>query len=94
MAIHNKVDMTIRDICSEIQKWYEGHFAEIVTDRDHAHFLVQSVPSFSGTKLLIMIKNITARHVLESMHVLKKKLLGAHLWTSGWIASFSLYRHL
>ena len=64
MVIDNKVDTAIRDICLEIQKRYEIHFVEIGTDRDHVHFLVQSVPSSSVTKLVTMIKSITARHVL------------------------------
>ena len=58
----------------EIQKRYEIHFVEIGTDRDHVHFLVQSVPSNSVTKLVTMIKSITARHVLKSMPELKKEL--------------------
>jgi len=87
MVIDNKVDTAIRDICLEIQKRYEIHFVEIGTDRDHVHFLVQSVPSNSVTKLVTMIKSITARHVLKSMPELKKELWGAHLWTSGLYAS-------
>jgi len=87
MVIDNKVDTAIRDICLEIQKRYEIHFVEIGTDRDHVHFLVQSVPSNSVTKLVTMIKSITARHVLKSMPGLKKELWGAHLWTSGFYAS-------
>ena len=87
MVIDNKVDTAIRDICLEIQKRYEIHFVEIGTDRDHVHFLVQSVPSNSVTKLVTMIKSITARHVLKRMPELKKELWGAHLWTSGFYAS-------
>ena len=87
MVIDNKVDTAIRDICLEIQKRYEIHFVEIGTDRDHVHFLVQSVPSTSVTKLVTMIKSITARHVLKTMPELKKELWGAHLWTSGFYAS-------
>ena len=87
MVIDNKVDTAIRDICLEIQKRYEIHFVEIGTDKDHVHFLVQSIPSTSVTKLVTMIKSITARHVLKTMPELKKELWGAHLWTSGFYAS-------
>lgn len=63
----NKADTAIREICLEIQKRYEIHFVEIVPDRDHVYFLVQSVTSSSVTKLVTMIKSITARHVLKTM---------------------------
>ncbi|MBI4847091.1 MAG: transposase, partial [Nitrospirae bacterium] len=42
---------------------------------------------YSVTKLVTMIKSITARHLLERMPELKKKLWGAHLWTSGYFVS-------
>jgi REP element-mobilizing transposase RayT len=87
MVIDNTVDLAIRDICLEIQKRYEVHFVEIGTDRDHVHFLVQSVPAYSATKLVTMIKSMTARCLLESMPELKKKMWGSHLWTSGYFVS-------
>ena len=87
VVIDDKVDIAIRDICLEIQKRYDVHFVEIGVDRDHVHFLVQSVPTNSVTKLVTMIKSITARHVLERIPELKKKLWGAHLWTCGYYAS-------
>jgi REP element-mobilizing transposase RayT len=87
MVIDNTVDLAIRDICLKMQKRYELHFVEIGTDRDHVHFLVQSVPIYSVTKLVTMIKSITARRLLESMPELKKKMWGAHLWTSGYYVS-------
>jgi len=46
------VDRTITEICVEIEKRYEIKFLEIGTDEDHIHFLVQSVPTYSITKLV------------------------------------------
>ncbi len=87
VVIDSKVDMAIRDICLEIQKRYEVHFVEIGTDRDHVHFLLQSVPRNSVTKIVTLIKSITARHVMERMPELREKLWGAQFWTSGYYAS-------
>ena len=38
------VDRAIIDVCIEVEKRYEINFIEIGTDKDHVHFLVQSVP--------------------------------------------------
>ncbi|MGI9176105.1 MAG: IS200/IS605 family transposase, partial [Rhodothermales bacterium] len=38
------VDAVLREVCLEIAKRYEIFFLEIGVDRDHVHFLVQSVP--------------------------------------------------
>ena len=37
------VDEKIRAVCLEIEKRYQLKFLEIGTDKDHVHFLVQSV---------------------------------------------------
>ena len=61
-AVFDKgVDRAIADVCLEIEKRYQLHFLEIGTDDDHMHFLVQSVPKYSVTDLVTMIKSLTAR---------------------------------
>src|SRR3546814_11580016 len=57
------VDLILKGVCSEIAKRYEVIFLEIDTDRDHVHFLLQSIPTYSPTKTVRMIKSITAREV-------------------------------
>jgi REP element-mobilizing transposase RayT len=50
------VEMVLMGVCREIEKRYEPKFLEIGTDKDHVHFLVQSVTVYSVTKLVKMIK--------------------------------------
>ena len=45
------VDRALAEICVEMEKRYQLKFLEIGTDEGHVHFLVQSVPSYSVTKL-------------------------------------------
>ena len=42
---------------------YQVKFLEIGTDKHHVRFLVQSVPIYSVTKLVALIKRITAREI-------------------------------
>ena len=60
-----EVDDTLKEICLEISKRYEIIFLEIGTDRDHVHFLIQSVPKYSVTEIIRMIKSITAKKIFE-----------------------------
>ena len=87
VVIDQRVDTLIRDICLEIEKRYEIHFVEIGTDKDHVHFLIQSVPVWAVARLVMLIKSLTAKHVLHSMPELKPLLWGSNLWTSGYYAS-------
>ncbi|MCU7880879.1 MAG: IS200/IS605 family transposase, partial [Candidatus Thiodiazotropha sp. (ex Lucinoma aequizonata)] len=54
------VDEELRTICMDIEKRYELKFLEISTDKDHIHFLLQSVPVYSVKKIVQMIKSLTA----------------------------------
>lgn len=68
-------------------KRYEISFLEIGTDKDHVHFLVQSVPTYSVTKLVRVIKSVTAREIFRSCPEVKKQLWGGEFWSSGYFAS-------
>ena len=77
------VDVTLKEICEEISCRYEINFIEIGNDEDHVHFLVQSVPILSLTKIVTIIKSITAREIFKRHPEIKKELWGGSLWTSG-----------
>ena len=47
-----EVDQVLKEVCLEIEKRYEVKFLEIGVDKDHVHYLVQSVPTYSVTKLV------------------------------------------
>ena len=78
------VDQVIKEICLEIGKRYEVKFMEIGTDKDHVHFLVQSVPTYSPAQIAKIIKSITAREVFNKCPEVKKQLWGGNFWSSGY----------
>ena len=81
------VDKTLKSICLEISDRYEIHFIEIGNDLDHVHFLMQSVPMLSITKIVTIIKSITAREIFKKHLEVKKILWGGSLWSSGYYAN-------
>ena len=86
-VIDKDVDQVMKNICLEIEKRYQINFLEIGTDEDHAHFLVESVPTYSVTKIVTTIKSITARGVFKKCPEVKKELWGGEFWTDGYFAS-------
>ena len=84
VVFSEEVDQTLEEICLEISMRYEIHFLEIGTDRDHIHFLVQSVPTYSPTKIVRTIKSITAREIFRRIPSVKKDLWGGEFWTNGY----------
>jgi len=83
----NEVDEVLKETCLEIEKRYEIKFIEIGTDKDHVHFLIQSVPMYSAKKIIQAVKSITAREIFEKVPEVKKKLWGGEFWTDGYHVS-------
>lgn len=78
---------TLIRVCEELSKRYEIYFIEIGNDLDHVHFLVQSVPTMTVSKIVTIIKSITAKEIFKKHKNIKKVLWGGNLWTSGYYAN-------
>ena len=85
VVFNNKVDECLKWICCEISKRYEIHFLEIGTDRDHTHFLIQSVPTYSPTKIVRTLKSIISREVFKLVPEVKEQLWGGEFWGKGYL---------
>src|SRR5713226_2130684 len=72
IVFSEEVDEALKAVCLDIAKRYEMVFLEIGTDRDHVHFLIQSVPSYSPTKIVRIIKSLTAREIFARVPNVKK----------------------
>ena len=86
-VIDDQVDNELKAVCLDIEDRYQVKFLEIGTDKDHVHFLVQSVPTYSVTKLVTLIKRLTAREVFRRCPQVKKMLWGGEFWSDGYFAS-------
>ena len=87
LVIIDEVDAVLKNVCFEISKRYEIRFLEIGTEGDHVHFLVQSVPTYSPTKIVTKIKSIIAREIFSAVPSVKEQLWGGEFWTDGYFVS-------
>ena len=78
------VDQSLKDICLEISKRYEIEFIEIGMDKDHVHFLIQSIPTMSPSKIIQAVKSITAIEIFKLHPEVKEQLWGGEFWTKGY----------
>ena len=81
------VERSLKEVCVGISQRYEIHFVEVGTDEDHVHFLIQSVPMMSVTRIVTIVKSITARELFRLHPEIKRTLWGGNLWTSGYYAN-------
>ncbi len=81
------VDGVLYQVCLDLEKRYQVKFLEIGVDQDYVHFLVQSVPTYSVTKVVTLLKSLTAREIFRRCPQVKKQLWGGEFWTDGYFAS-------
>ena len=82
-----EIEETLVNICKEIAERYEINFIEIGNDEDHVHFLIQGIPKMPVSRIVQIVKSITARELFSKHPEIKKMLWGGHLWTSGFYAN-------
>lgn len=70
-------------IIDEIAERYEFEIEEVGSDGDHVHILVSSPPRYSPSKVMQIIKSITARMMFKQFPEIKKQLWGGELWSDG-----------
>lgn len=86
-ALNNSSGATLKNICIEISERYEVQFVEIGYESAHVHFLVQGVPTMSVSKLVALLKSLTARELFKRHTDIKQMLWGGNFWTSGYYAN-------
>ncbi len=87
VVMSKHVDEVLRQACVEIERRWEIRFLEIGLDRDHAHFLIQSVPTYSVTKIVTTVKSVIAREVFAQAPEVKGKLWGGEFWGKGYFVN-------
>ena len=83
----SQADGVLREVCLEIEKRYQVKFLETGTDKDHVHFLVQSIPTYAVTKIVTTLKSLTAKEILRRCPQVKKQLWGGEFWSDGYFVN-------
>jgi REP element-mobilizing transposase RayT len=87
VVISKEVEEVIIETCEAIELRFEIKFLEVGTDKDHVHFLVQTVPDYSVTKMVRIIKSIIAREVFSRCPEVKEQLWGGEFWGKGYFTN-------
>jgi len=81
------IENTLIDICKNISQRYEINFLEIGNNEDHVHFIIQGILKMPVSRIVQIVKSITARELFALHPEIKKVLRDGNLWTSGFYAN-------
>ena len=82
-----EVSKYLKTVYLEISERFEIIFLEIGTDKNHVHFLIQSIPTMSVSKTVQIIKGNISKQLFIHFPELKKELWGGEFWTDGYYAN-------
>ncbi|CAD6492201.1 MAG: Transposase IS200 like protein [Candidatus Argoarchaeum ethanivorans] len=57
-----------KEICTEIGKRYWFEFDALGTDEDHVHVFVGAAPRYTPSRVMQIIKSITAKTIFKKLH--------------------------
>ncbi len=81
--LNNDIANFLKNICTEIGERYCFEFDAIGCDSDHFHLFVGSEPKYSPSRVMQIIKSITARKIFKEFPEIKKQLWSGELLSDG-----------
>ena len=73
----------LKNVCFEISERYCFEFDAIGRDGDNVHLFVGAEPKYSPSKIMQIIKSITARQIFKQDPEIKKQFWGGELQSDG-----------
>ena len=73
----------IRKIIKEISERYWYEIDEFGTDGDHVHIFIGATGRWAPSRIMQVIKSISAREMFKRYSELKKSLWGGEFWSDG-----------
>ena len=67
----------------ELEKRYFLTTETIGFDEDHVHLLMQAAPRYSPSRVVQIVKSITAKELFKHFPEIKEELWGGEFWSDG-----------
>ena len=88
LFLNDEYTTYLKTLLLEIGKRYFLTFETIGVDEDHVHMLVQSVPKYSPSRVIQIVKSITAKEMFKAFPLIRDQLWGGEFWSdSGYIGT-------
>ena len=73
----------LKNLLLEIGKRYWFKFDAIGIENDHLHIVVGGAPMYSPSRIMQIIKSLTARNIFKDFPQVKENLWGGEFWHDG-----------
>ena len=73
----------MKHIFREIAERYWFELEEMGTDGDHVHLFVGAAPKYAPSRVMQILKSISAREMFKHFPEIRKQLWGGEFWSDG-----------
>ena len=73
----------MKEVLQDLEKRYFLTTETIGFDEDHVHILMQSAPRYPPSRVVQIVKSITARELFKCFPEIKEELWGGEFWSDG-----------
>jgi len=74
----------VKEIFYQIAEQFDFEIDRCEIAEEHVHVLLSFPPRYSISKVVGIIKSISASKIFKEFSIIKKKLWGGHLWEQGY----------
>jgi putative transposase len=78
--IEGSIDSRLKELFKEIANEYDFLIREMEVMPDHCHVFVESHPKYAPSRIVKLLKGVSARKLFMEFPHIKQKLWGGHLW--------------
>ena len=73
----------LKQIFHEIGERYWFEMEEMGTDGDHVHLFIGAAPKYAPSRVMQIVKSISAREMFKRFPELRRQLWGGEFWSDG-----------
>jgi putative transposase len=73
----------LKQVLKEVAERYWFEMEEMGTDGDHVHLFVGSAPKYAPSRVMQILKSISARQMFIQFPEIRKQLWGGEFWSDG-----------
>lgn len=83
LFLNERYTECMKQVLQDIEQRYFLTTETIGFDEDHVHFLMQAAPRYSPSRVVQIVKSITARELFKRFPEIKEDLWGGEFWSDG-----------
>ena len=82
--LQQEITNFLKEVFSQIAQEYEFSIDTMEILEEHVHIFVEAPPKYSPSRIVQIIKSISAREVFKKFPELRKQLWAGELWNDGY----------